>query len=140
MGEVALCRPIHDPRGMITELKAMTSPYPGPLRDALIRRFQWEVRFSIENGEIAVPRGEQTHIAGCAYRALACVGQVLFALNGRYLINEKAALEEAATFPLTIPGLMQRVAEFWQLIRVKEFGAALAMLRSVERELAALAG
>ena len=37
-----------------------------------------------------------THIVGCAYRALCCMGQVLFALNRRYLINEKGALAEAA--------------------------------------------
>jgi len=53
MGEVALCRPVHDPRGAIAELKKLTSPYPEPLRDALIRRFQWEVLFSIENGDRA---------------------------------------------------------------------------------------
>src|ERR1700739_4490064 len=65
MGEIALCRPIHDPTGMIAELKAATAPYPQPLRAALIGRFGWEVAFSVENAEIAVPRAEQTHIAGC---------------------------------------------------------------------------
>jgi hypothetical protein len=30
---------------------------------------------------------------------------VLFALNGRYLINEKGAVAEAATCPITIEGL-----------------------------------
>jgi hypothetical protein len=140
MGEVALCRPIHDPRGRIAELKAMTSPYPEPLRDAVIHRFQWEVLFSIENGEIAAARGEQTHIAGCVYRALACIGQVLFALNERYLINEKAALGEAAGFPLTISSLMERVADVWHFTGRNEFSSAFAILRAVELELVALTG
>ena len=61
---------------------------------------------AVENAEIAVRRAEQTHIAGCAYRALCCVAQVLFALNGRYLINEKGAVAEAATCPITIEGLV----------------------------------
>jgi hypothetical protein len=103
MGEVALCRPLHDPHGAIAELKALTSPYPEKLREALLNTFLWEVLFSIENGEIAIARGEQTHIAGCVYRALSCIGQVLFALNRRYLINEKGALAEAPGFLLPYP-------------------------------------
>ncbi len=139
MGEVALCRPLHDPGNRLAELKAETSPYPAALRDALVRRFQWEILFAIENAELAAARGEQTHIAGCAYRALACLAQVLFAMNGRYLINEKGALPEAATFPRTIADLDERVAGIWQSIGGKQFGAALASLRSIERELKQLA-
>ncbi len=60
MGEVALCQPLHDPQGVISELKASTSPYPDRLREALVKRFVSEVLFSIENGEIAIARGEQT--------------------------------------------------------------------------------
>jgi hypothetical protein len=106
MGEIALCRPLHDPRGLIAELKSSTSPYPDRLREALLKEFLCEVLFSIENGERAIARGDQTHVAGCAYRALSCAGQVLFALNRRYLINEKGALSEAAAFPCTVPGLL----------------------------------
>ncbi len=138
MGEVALCDPLHDPRRTIAELKAMTTPYPEPLREALLKRFQWEVRFAIENAELAASRNEQTYIAGCAYRALACIGQVLFALNRRYLINEKAALVEAARFPLTIAGLMEHVAGIWRPIGRGEFDEALAILRTLERQLGAL--
>jgi hypothetical protein len=59
----------------------------------------------IENGEIAITRGEHTHIAGCPYRALCCIGRVLFALNRRYLIDENGGWAEAAGFPCTISGL-----------------------------------
>src|SRR6185312_2204097 len=113
MGEVALCVPLHDPNGAIAELKAATTPYPDALRDALLKMFLWEILFSIENGEIAVARGEQTHIAGCTYRALCCIGQDLFALNRRYLINEKGALAEAARFPCTVPLLAERTDRVW---------------------------
>ncbi len=139
MGEVALCQTLHDPRNLIADLKAMTSPYPRQLQAALLRRFAWEVLFSIENGEIAARRGEQTHVAGCVYRALCCAAQVLFALNERYLINEKAALEEAASFPLTIGGLTERVGTVWLATGRGEFGAALAELRLIEQALSRLA-
>ena len=138
MGEIALCEVLHDPGGIITALKAKTVPYPAPLGDALIRRFAWEILFGIENGELAAARDEQTHVAGCAYRALACVAQVLFALNGRYLINEKGALAEAATFPLTIANLMGRKTQVWRLIGPGDFRRAFAALRAIERELQAL--
>jgi hypothetical protein len=133
-GEVALCQPLFDPQGVIAELKAMTSPYPEALREALIRRFFWEILFSIENAETAVPRGEQTHISGCMHRALCCMGQVLFALNRRYLINEKGALEEAGRFPLTTPDLPGRVAGLWSAFGRLEFSRALAELRILYQE------
>ncbi len=64
-----------------------------------IRRFQWEILFSIENAQTAVPRGDETYIGGCAFRSLACAAQVLFALNRNYLVNEKGALAAAAQLP-----------------------------------------
>jgi hypothetical protein len=139
MGEVALCQPLHDPQGLITELKASTSPYPDKLREALLEKFLWEIPFSIENGEIAIARGEQTHIAGCVYRALCCIGQVLFALNRRYLINEKGALAEAAKFSYTLPGLSDRTGHIWAAIGRSEFAIALSGLRAIDSELRVLA-
>ena len=135
MGEVALCRVLHDPQGVVAAMQAKTAPYPPALRDALLRRFQWEIRFAIDNAELAVPRGDGTHVAGCAYRALACIAQVLFALNGQYLINEKGALVQAADFPLTVRGLAGRVAELWRQIGAAEYAAALRTLRTLENEL-----
>lgn len=67
MGEAALCKPLHDPDGVLVALKAMTEPYPERLGRALVDRFLWEVGFSIENAALAVARGDVTHVAGCAY-------------------------------------------------------------------------
>jgi predicted nucleotidyltransferase len=139
MGEIALCRPLHDPQGVIGGLKAATSPYPEKLREALLRTFLWEVQFSIANGEIAVARGEQTHIAGCVYRALSCIAQVLFAINRRYLINEKGALAEAAEFPRTLSGLPVLIAGIWAAVGKSEFKPALDDLRALDAELQAAA-
>ena len=61
---------------------------------------------------------------------------MLFALNGRYLINEKGALPEAAGFPVTINNLMSHIADIWQLIGENRFEPALATLRRIEQELA----
>ena len=140
MGEVALCRMLYDPHGMLARMKASTVPYPEQLREALLRTFLWEILFSIQNAETAVARGEQTHIAGCVYRALCCTAQVLFALNRRYLINEKAALAEAAGLPVTLRALADRIGRVWGWVGGSEFDCALAELGSLDRELRALAG
>ena len=139
MGEVAICRPLFDPRGAIAELKMKTSPYPEQLREALLKMFLWEVSFSIESVATAVSRGDRTHVAGCAYRALCCASQVLFALNRRYLINEKAALLEAADFPCTISDLRSRIDSIWSAIGQAEFLVGLSDLKALESELQVLA-
>ncbi len=138
MGEIAYCQPLHDPQTLIARLKSIAEPYPRSLRDALIRRFQWEALFGIENAELAIARGDQTHVAGCLYRSLACVAQVLFALNARYLINEKGALLEAARLPLTIPHLMDQAEQVWQLIGNGALARACAVSREIDQELQAL--
>lgn len=138
MGEVALCRPLHDPAGALAALKARTSPYPDALRAALLSRFLWEVRFSIENAELGDARNDETHVAGCAYRALACFAQVLFALNRRYLINEKAALAEAASFPLSVPALTVATQSVWRGVGNGALAGAVHALRRIEVDLRAL--
>jgi hypothetical protein len=116
----------------------MTAPYPAALRDALIRHFQWEILFAIENARTAVPKGDQGYIAGCAFRSLACAAQVLFALNRRYLINEKGAIDAAARLPLTVGDLAERAGRVWRAIGLSAFDAALGELRSIERDVAGL--
>jgi len=135
MGEIAYCQPLHDPNGVIARLKSIALPYPPALRAALIRRFQWEISFGVENAELAAARGEQTHVAGCLYRSIACIAQVLFALNQRYLINEKGALQEAARLPLTIPHLAQQTNEVWRLIGTGALAPACEILRRIDRQL-----
>ncbi len=137
-GEIARCRPLHDPRQVMAGLKSIALPFPAALREALIRKFQWEILFSIENAELAARRAETTQIAGCIFRALACMAQVLFALNARYLINEKGALQEAAGLPLTIPELMERVASVWRDVGTDAYESAFTTLRSMDQDLKGL--
>jgi hypothetical protein len=135
MGEVATCESVRDDAGVIAELKTRAWPFPNQLRQALISRFHWEVIFSIENAEIAAHRDEQTHIAGCVYRALCCTAQVLFAVNRQYLINEKGAIAEAATFPETIEELADTSAKIWATIGARKFPSALQLLRRMASDL-----
>jgi hypothetical protein len=138
MGEVALGRPLSDSKGALARLKAMTAPYPDKLREALIRRFKWEILFAIENAQTALAKGDETYIAGSAFRSLACAAQVLFAVNRRYLINEKGAIAAAARLPVTVVNFAERAGGVWRSIGVGAFDAALGELRSIERDVAGL--
>ena len=109
MAEVAHCQPLWDPLGLLAVLKAKTQPYPPALRKATLDKFWWEVNFSLSVAQKATGRGDASYVAGCCFRAVACLMQTLFALNGQYLMNEKGAVALAATFPLTIPNLQTRI-------------------------------
>lgn len=135
LGEIALCVGLFDDNGAISELKACAWPFPDELQKALISRFHWEVSFSIQNARLAVHRGEQTHIAGCTYRALACVAQVIFALNRRYLTNEKGALDEASTLPLTITDARQKADRIWSELGMSNLDVAIRLLGELASEL-----
>jgi hypothetical protein len=109
MGEVAYARTLWDPTGALAELKQRTLPYPAALRQATQAKFLWEAGFSLENAQKAVARGDVAYVAGCCFRTVACLMQVLFAHNGRYLLNEKGAVAQAATFPHRPDNLEARI-------------------------------
>jgi hypothetical protein len=134
-GEVALCMKLLDHSGALAALTGQVLPYPEALRRALIAKFHWEVGFAIANSHPAIARGDATHIAGCAYRALCCLAQVLFAINRRYVVNEKGALREASAFDLTIVALEERAARVWGAIGGGRFTEAVAALRFLAEEL-----
>lgn len=92
MGEVALCKTLHDPDGALAALRARTTPYPDALKRELRRRFEWEARFSLENAAKSTTRADTAYIVGCVFRAVACLCQSLHAINGVYLLNEKGAV------------------------------------------------
>ncbi len=92
MGEVAQCRPLWDPEGVLVPLKRQCTPYPPRLGEALIRAFFWEARFALENAAHGRGREDVNYVAGCAFRSVACLCQALFAHNRTYLLNEKGAV------------------------------------------------
>lgn len=92
MGEVAQCRVLWDPESVLASLRRRCDPYPLALAEALIRTFFWEARFALENAAHGRGRDDPAYVAGCSFRSIACLCQTLFALNRRYLLNEKGAV------------------------------------------------
>ena len=110
LGEIAVCRVLWDPEGVLAPLKAQAHPYPPRLQAATVQRFFWESDFSLQVARKAALRGDAGYVAGCCFRCIACLMQVIFALNEQYLLNEKGAVALAATFPRTLPELPARIA------------------------------
>lgn len=131
MGEAAVAVPLHDPAGAFASLKSRVLPYPEPLRRALVDRFSFEARFALANARKALEREDATYVAGCAFRVLSSLVQMLFAINRRYLINEKGALREAAALPSTVSGLESGERDIWRRIGDGDLEGALNRLEAL---------
>ena len=74
-----------------------------------MRQYLWEAGFALETSRKTAERGDVFHVAGGLFRCVACLVQVLFALNECYWTNEKGSVTVAAYFPLSPPKFEQRV-------------------------------
>ncbi|MEX0272532.1 nucleotidyltransferase domain-containing protein [Leptolyngbyaceae cyanobacterium UHCC 1019] len=137
MGEVALCLPLHDPNGILAALKAKTTLYPVSLKGATIDKFAWEISFSLFVAQKAVARGDVAYAAGCCFRSVACMNQVLFTLNETYLLNEKGAVALANRFALCPSDYQRQVESVFALLTpdATSIMEAIAILNRIEQEL-----
>ncbi|MFB9237443.1 nucleotidyltransferase domain-containing protein [Plantactinospora siamensis] len=97
-GEVALCRVLADPTGELAALRAETAAYPPALADAL-ERGGWEAGFLLDIAGKGARAGDAAYVAGCLFRAVGVLAQVLHARAGRWVINEKGMVAGAGTLP-----------------------------------------
>jgi predicted nucleotidyltransferase len=128
-GEVHHGLALHDPDGALAERKARTSPYPPALGQAIVRRYLWEAGFAVQTAAGAARRGDLAYVSGCLFRAVACLVQVLFAVNGRWFVNEKGSVAEAAGLPRTPPGFAAGVEEALSGLRPDPAALGVALKR-----------
>ncbi|MFI7573311.1 nucleotidyltransferase domain-containing protein [Micromonospora sp. NPDC049497] len=106
-GEVARCRILADPTGELTALRAETSTYPPELAAALAAG-GWEVDLLLAGAAKAVPAGDSGYVAGCLFRVVGVLVQVLHARAGRWLLNEKRMIASAGRLPGAPPQFADR--------------------------------
>ena len=136
LGEAAVCIPLFDPDGSVEKLKRQVEDYPEPLRRSLVRDQLWGAEFGLAAfaRKFAV-REDIYGTTACLTRAVNQMVLALFALNQRYLINDKTALAETAGFEFvpqefgprvqavfaamgcSVPGLTCSVDKIEQLLR-----------------------
>jgi hypothetical protein len=132
LAEVAVCQPLWDPEGIISELKKKINPYPNPLQKALIQKFAWEINFSIDIARKSAERSDVTYAAGCCFRSVMCMLQVLFAINKTHWLNEKGAVAIADTFPRKPDGFQGRTNGIFPLLDANPRSIQSALLRLEE--------
>ena len=99
LGEIAICVPLADPLGRVAELKRHVRVYPQALRRALIQSYLWACEFTLESFAAKLAeRGDVLGTAGCLARVSFQLALVLFALNERWWLSDKTALEEITEF------------------------------------------
>lgn len=129
-GEVAVCRPLWDPKGIVAELKAKTQPVSPAYKEAVIGKFLWEADFSAANAEKGISRLDVSYAAGHLFRAVSCLTQVLFAVNEEYLLNEKGAAAYISRLSASPENFETRVREAFARL-VPEQGAMEEAIRLV---------
>lgn len=111
LGEIAIARALHDPAGLVADLKHKVMPMPDALRRAVVQRNLWDVDFGLQ---AFVPKyvaaGNVYGVAGCFSRFANALVHALFALNGAYLLSDKSALAEIAEFALAPPDFSERLS------------------------------
>src|SRR5690349_16290286 len=132
LAEVAVCQPLWDPAGSISELKRNIDPYPEALQNALVQKFAWEVQFSLQIARKGAERSDVTYVAGCCFRSVMCMLQVLFAINKTHWLNEKGAVAIANSFTRKPEELQHRINEIFQLLEADPRSMQSALLRLEE--------
>ncbi|MBA2391940.1 MAG: nucleotidyltransferase domain-containing protein [Ktedonobacteraceae bacterium] len=107
--ETLICRPLYDPDAIIAPLKAKVAVYPPALKQAIIKSFLWNARFTLDNTRKPAARGEVYMVASCLARAIHCLVQVLYALNETYYISEKRLATDVASFNKCPEGFVERI-------------------------------
>lgn len=116
LGEIAICQPLWDPEGLIKNLKDKVISYPSTLQKAIIQKFVWEIDFSLGIAEKSIKVGDVAYAAGCCFRSVMCMLQVLFAINKEYCLNEKRAVAMANDFKIIPANFQGRVGEIFSLL------------------------
>ncbi|WP_276354686.1 nucleotidyltransferase domain-containing protein [Cohnella caldifontis] len=137
LAEIALCKVLWDPSGFVGELKSRTNPYPHVMQRAIISKFLWEANFSLEIGKKGIYKKDLSYIAGCWFRSVSCLNQVLFALNETFWMNEKGASAIADSFHMVPSKYSDRINDILTLVTEDPTGLekAFNMLRDLIREI-----
>lgn len=137
--EIALCQPFWDRQGQLAAMKSRMEKYPPRLKQAMLQKFNWEIRFSLEIAKKAAARQDLAYISGSLFRSVECMCLVLFALNERHWMNEKGAVEVAASLQIAPRDFKTRVDSLFLHLGGGNLGEAISVADQLCSEVNALA-
>lgn len=111
LAELATAKVLVDPSGELAAVRAQLDPYPPELSEAVERVFGWEAGFCVANADQPARRGDQFFVAGCLFRAIGCLVQVLHAREGVWLATEKGSIASATRLSKVPARFAERVGE-----------------------------
>ena len=136
-GELASCKVLYAADESFLRAKRSAERYPAALKKALVDFFSFEAEFSCALAEKSMGSGDVYYLAGCLFRSVSAVNQVLFALNEQWCLNEKKAVFRAGGFLLAPADYARKVGDiFGRLPGSPEL--AIQNLRRLCGEMAAL--
>jgi hypothetical protein len=100
LGELACCVPLHDPAGILAQLKASVTTYPWALKRRIVADTLWAAEFSFLFARDFASRSDVGNTVGCMTRIAHYLTQAVFALNETYFISDKDAAPTIAGFAL----------------------------------------
>jgi len=109
LAETQICVPLFDPEGVIADLKRAVEVYPSRLAETIIANELWSAEFTLLHARTFAGQGDVYNTAGCLTRAASSLTQTLFALNGKYYLRDKKAMDALAAFPVFPAGYVQRI-------------------------------
>lgn len=133
-GEVATCRPLVDPDGLLDELRAGLDPYPRSLRDALVEHL-WNAAFLAGGAAKTTGRGDVAYLQLCCASALMWCALAWHAEAGVWVTNEKGLVPAVAHLPLDTQDFASRATAALSLIGQDLSAPALAEAVRTVREL-----
>ena len=109
-GEVNCCQVLFDRAGQLARLKMLVARYPEKLRRSIVRKHLFDATFELGIALKPALRGDVMYVSGCLFRAASFITIVLYALNRRWLINEKGALAGVRSMPIRPRGIDSAIA------------------------------
>jgi predicted nucleotidyltransferase len=109
-GEALLCVPIFDRGARLNELKARLARYPERYRRAVVVKHMFDAQFELAIAGRPAMRGDVPYVAGCIFRGAGFMTTVLYALNRKWMLNEKGAFLESRGFKIKPRGFHAAIA------------------------------
>jgi hypothetical protein len=138
--ETWICRSLSDPDHVIERLKAKVAHYSPHLKQAIIKNFLWNARFTLDNTYKPASRGEVYLVTSCLARAIHCLVQVLYAINETYYLSEKKLAADLCSFSLRPDNFLERISTLLGATGTTsaQLQASLAQTEALYNELATL--
>lgn len=142
--ETHYCKPLwQDETAPLDKLKALLyskGQYSPLMKEAIVKRFLWEAWFSLACGRKAAFSGDVNYAMGSVFRAVCSWVEVIYALNKRYLMNEKGAVKWVNDFDIRPSDMEARVREVYQLLARGDARKAYQILDRLHSEIELLSG